>query len=126
MAQASHASNAFIHKYGKRPDVQEWTKSTKQGFGTAIVLSIDMLDLLPLVNELKQKKFPCDCVVDPEYGITISREIYNLIPSTTRSAPSVTKDDGKVVLFREETTCAYVFGSKEKLFQYVGNLPLYP
>ena len=44
-AQASHASNAFIHKFGKNEEVKEWANQTPQGFGTAIVLSGDVKDI---------------------------------------------------------------------------------
>lgn len=126
MAQASHASNAFIHKYGKRKDVQKWAKETPQGFGTAIVLSASYEDIQLIMCQTTSAKFPGDFVVDPEYGIILSREIFNMIPNNFRSKPPITKDDGKVVFFRRECTCAYIFGSKEKLFPYVGNLPLCP
>src|SRR5438046_6575253 len=107
MAQSSHASNAFIHEYGNRKDVQEWQKQTKQGFGTAIVLSIDMIDLPSLIQEVKHAKFPCGWVVDPTYSIKITREIYDMIPAYFRSIPPVFNEDGSIIFYKEETTCSY-------------------
>lgn len=134
-AQASHAANAFIYKFGKRKNVQEWQKQTSQGFGTAIVLSVSFDQL----NELKKvclqailsKEVHTDRVVDPDYAISISSELIPFINQEDISSgrikiePSITNAN-KYILHREEITCAYIFGDKELLKSLVENLSLYP
>lgn len=129
-AQASHAANAFIHKYGKRKDVQEWQKQTKQGFGTAIVLSVDREKLADLIKSAKDSKLVTDFVIDPEYTMTISSEVLDLIDvsliDVQQSRYITIEGPGQYLLFRKEKTCGYVFGDRERLKPLLGELPLYP
>ena len=124
-AQASHASNAFIHKYGKRTDVQRWQKQTAQGFGTAIVLSANINQIGDVL--LEAKKHPHEAVEDPDYGMKTTWELFRLIdPSTyTRYFSSDTPTESSVTFYRREVTCAYVFGTKEELAPILGHLKLY-
>lgn len=127
-AQASHAANAFIKKWGHREEVQEWEKQTKQGFGTAIILNGGCgYNIHKLVRDVQKKKFAADWVVDPEYGIQVSTEIYGLLDSDKYwcKPDNNTPIDGKISIFRKVETCAYIFGDKEDLFPIVGELPLY-
>lgn len=129
MAQASHASNAFIHKYGKRKEVQEWQKETKQGFGTAIVLAASLGEINDVFLQLNAL-FPNgiqDYVIDPEYGIKTNKEMFDLInPKKVQFTKTIINDDGSVILFKDEITCAYVFGDKDELNDIIGDLPLHP
>ena len=124
MAQASHAANAFIGKYGNRKDVKAWQKETKQSFGTAIVLAASLTDIKNALYNLSE---PHDFVVDPEYGVKTNTEILDLIDrSKILDEMTVFPGDGSVVIFREAITCAYVFGTKENLGPILGHLKLHP
>lgn len=126
-AQASHASNAFVYKYGKRTDVQRWQKQTAQGFGTAIVLSVDELELTNVLTEAKRLKLPHESVVDPDYGVKTTWELFKLLDTDkyTRYRSADTTTESAVVFYRSEITCAYVFGVKDELTPILGHLKLY-
>jgi peptidyl-tRNA hydrolase len=127
-AQASHAANAFIHKFGGKADVKEWQKQTPQGFGTAIVLGVtfDQFQLKEKCSKAMSQGFHADSVIDPDYVISVSKEIMPFIDSKNlghfEQSPA---DPDKYLLHREEVTCAYIFGDKEKLVELLGDLPLY-
>lgn len=128
MAQASHASNSFIENYGHREEVQKWQKQTNQGFGTAIVLAASKHDIKDIGHKLKMKKFIFKEVIDPEYGIKVDIEAFNLI-DTQRIQPLktiFTEDLLSAIVFKTELTCAYTFGTKEELNPYLGHLQLHP
>jgi len=124
-AQASHASNAFIHSYGKRKDVKEWQNSTSQGFGTAIVLSVSTQTIQSIFDQFCDR-FPLSWVTDPEYGMVVTREIYELLKKEFKVKEPIIKDDGSIVFFRSVNTCAYIFGKKRELGDILGLLPLFP
>lgn len=111
MAQASHASNAFVqhfHAYAQKYNstvvheeieistmhgFNEWENSTQQGFGTVLVLEGRMNDVSPIVNIFKSMGYVAGVVHDPTYPLL----------------------DGEVVHHVPLDTCAYVFvPSKEK------------
>jgi hypothetical protein len=124
MAQASHASNAFIKKFGKHKEVQSWQRQTNQGFGTAIVLAADLPTIVKTRLSLHSNIH--GEVIDPDYVIPISSEVFPYIkPESLYMFEE--SDDGKRYFFhREEVTCAYIFGSKKDLTPILGNLPLHP
>lgn len=130
-AQASHASNAFWHKYGKRAEAQAWASSTKQGFGTAIVLGATLDQIKEKCAAAIEQKFPTDTVIDPDYAIAFSSELLPFMRSQSEIASGNAKieqsekDPTKYILHREEITCAYIFGEKEALQPILGDLPLY-
>ena len=127
-AQASHASNAFIHKYGANADVKLWQSQTPQGFGTAIVLSANEREIRDTFVQSANQGFAADLVIDPDYVIPVSSELVRFIDiskfSDTILEPSAT-DPNKYLLHRSEVTCAYVFGDKEKLAPILSKFPLY-
>ena len=88
MAQASHASNAFV-KYTQSigGDISEWENSTPQGFGTVLVLEGDMKSIKETTEIFKQLDYICDVIHDPTYPIV----------------------DGSVVHFIPLDTCAYIY-----------------
>ena len=50
MAQASHASNTFVHSVEPGYNVDEalfdaWQKETQQGFGTVLVLGVNEIEM---------------------------------------------------------------------------------
>jgi len=125
MAQASHASNAFIKRFGKDKFVKKWQRETTQGFGTAIVLAVDMYQIRKAMIELNNHEIK-EVVVDPDYVISISSEIFPYIASDKMSMFEQV-DGGKQYLFhRKEVTCAYIFGTREELELVLGHLTLHP
>ena len=125
-AQASHAANAFIHEWGNpkkidRGDVDEWRHQTKQGFGTAIVLSANKAQIEKV---LKSRVIPQGWVIDPDYVVSVSVELRPYLKGIINEISD--SDPTKLLLHRSEKTCAYVFGLKEELEPLLGELPLYP
>jgi peptidyl-tRNA hydrolase len=125
-AQASHAANAFIHKFGKRKDVKEWQNKTKQGFGTAIVLSTSSSDLTRIASWANRNKVPFEDVIDPTYRIRVPAEVANLIDVEKGVAIQYNYDkENTADIYQKINTCAYLFGDKDRLTEIVGKLPLY-
>jgi peptidyl-tRNA hydrolase len=132
MAQASHASNAFINKYCKYTKhycvyVKEWQNQTKQGFGTAIVLACNINDINDIITKCKTSKYACDFVYDPEYSYLVDEEISKLIDFKLHTKSPIKRPDGKIILNRKELTCAYAFGDRNdlKFKSLFSNLNLY-
>jgi hypothetical protein len=123
-AMASHATNAFMKSIGNNLGVKDWQKETKQGFGTCIVLGCELPRFNEVMESLKSARFFCDKVVDPDYCITVSKEIFSLMDPTAINSGALL-ENGKVVVSRSETTCAWVFGPIEDLKPFLQNLPLY-
>lgn len=124
MAQAAHAANHFVHKYGKYSSVKSWLKEGC-GFGTTIVLAATHLDI---VSAMKSCKNFSGIIYDTTYPYIVSTEIARLIDTNFETAPPIIKEDGSMVLFRCELTCAYIFMSDEDNLtnKYITKLPLYP
>jgi peptidyl-tRNA hydrolase len=88
MAQASHASNAFVKKANdENVDILEWEFSTSQGFGTVLVLEGKMSDIEDTINVFKRLDYVADVIHDPTYPIV----------------------DGSVVHHIPLNTCGYVY-----------------
>ena len=89
MAQASHASNAFVkHAKGYGYDISAWEEATSQGFGTVYVLDGGSMDKIrSAVGTLIESGFIAGYVNDPTYPVV----------------------DGKVVHAINIDTCAYVY-----------------
>lgn len=102
MAQASHASNAFIHQADAyirsfvnrgveiedlNRHVNEWQNETRYGFGTVLVLEGRMSEFKPIISMFKAMDYVADVITDPTYPIV----------------------DGEIVHHIELETCAYVF-----------------
>ena len=52
MAQASHASNAFVFRFGKENLVKQWQGETQQGFGTVLVLDVPGVQINDVVHRV--------------------------------------------------------------------------
>ena len=99
MAQASHASNAFVSNAEPGYNVDEnlfndWQDSTPQGFGTVLVLGVtedQMRTAVEVAESFGVDKFPCDIIHDPTYPL----------------------QDGDTTHFIPVDTCGYIFGDKE-------------
>lgn len=129
MAQASHASNAFMHDANTNwketsvwPDVKEWANETKQGFGTVLTLAATLKEINEVVQNGSLNLLISGKVVDPTYPYRVSGEIANIIH------PGNNYDNTKeVTLVREEVTCAYLFGEKDAIAgSLVSHLKLHP
>lgn len=126
MAQASHASNAFIKYHGSKNSVKEWEKQTHQGFGTVLILAAT----LDKIDKIFSGAYPhikaMDIITDPTYPYIVNSEIKNLIDMTRHTGEIKKLESGDFLCFRSEITCAYLFGEKEDIEQYVSHLKLHP
>lgn len=128
MAQAAHAANQFVALNGNNIKVKEdWLNEKTPHFGTTIVLSVDYQTLTEIIIKAGHKGIICGQVVDTTYPFVTDREIASLIPLNNQTSAAIYKDDGQVVMFREEITCGYIFVIDESSDQIelVGDLPLY-
>ena len=113
MAQASHASNAFVSNAEPGYNVDEelfnaWQQSTPQKFGTVLVLGVTEVQMRTAVEVAESfgvDKFPCDIIHDPTYPL----------------------QDGDTTHFIPVDTCGYIFGDKEDplLESILGNFELH-
>lgn len=128
MAQASHASNVFIHYFGNRGDVKQWTQQTKQGFGTAIVLGLSNEEITKLFSHKDLKDYITKgLVIDPDYVFPVNTEAAQLINNRKINWSKLSDTDKNVTyVSKSEVTCAYIFGKKEELTQYLGEFKLHP
>ena len=111
MAQASHASNQFVHniKEGGMIDYElfnMWSNETNKGFGTVLVLSVNETQLQSCIMMADKHLAHCGIVHDPTYPI----------------------QDGEVVHHIPLDTCGYIFGDKDDpmINAILGLLPLHP
>ena len=99
MAQASHASNAFVSNAEPGYNIDEelfnaWQQSTPQGFGTVLVLGVteaQMRTAVSVAESFGVDRFPCDIIHDPTYPL----------------------QDGDTTHLIPVDTCGYIFGDKE-------------
>ena len=113
MAQASHASNAFVQSAEPGYNIDEtlfntWKESTPQGFGTVLVLGVtevQMKTAVEIAESFGVDKFPCDIIHDPTYPL----------------------QDGDTTHFIPVDTCGYIFGDKDDLMlqSIIGNFELH-
>lgn len=119
MAQASHASNAFVKEMNESLLISEnlpnsvmqrlfneWQLQTPQGFGTVLVLAVNEIEMLTAVEVARKLSIVAEVIHDPTYPL----------------------QDGDFCHFLPLNTCAYIFGDKNDLLlgAIVGNFPLHP
>ena len=120
IAQGSHAANAFVLKMAelyspiteKVEDTdkvilfRDWRNSTKQGFGTVLVLAVTGTELEQTIKLAQELKFIADVIHDPTYPI----------------------QDGMVTHYISLNTCGYIFGDKSdiKLGELLAGYKLHP
>ena len=107
MAQASHASNAFIAASDPKDKlVKQWQGETGQGFGTVLVLSVNEKDMRHVVWRAERMDVIAAVVHDPTYPLR----------------------DGDTTHFLPVDTCAYVFADKNDwgTTALVGRFSLHP
>lgn len=134
MAQATHAGHALTAKVEKLQNEKltelyvNWANTTRQGFGTTIVLSVNVKELVETVSMLEDNVgIATEAVYDPTYPYIVDNEFANLIPETVDTSKRFQKD-GKTVMFRNEITCGYVFGDKNsfEIRTMLKKFPLHP
>jgi hypothetical protein len=112
MAQASHASNAFVNHeildgtFGIASNMREdWKHQTEQGFGTVLVLGVTESQMRTAVTVATVSNFVSGIVHDPTYPLR----------------------DGDTTHFIPLDTCGYVFGDKDDLLlqSILGNFELH-
>ena len=126
MAQASHASNAFIYDIKSKKarlcaedhegEMEEfrtqialadlWENETSQGFGTVLTLAVDEAQMRAAAISAQEAGFTAAVVHDPTYPLI----------------------DGNTIHYLPLDTCAYIFGDKndQLLATIVRNFPLHP
>lgn len=149
MAQASHASNAFVSKLNElrklakdnndkrdyiphqlEMEAHGWETSTDQGFGTVLVLGCELDDIRKIAGSVQVEQ-PTDLlfgsVVDPTYPYIVNHEIKDLIWGDKHTNEPHELESGDFVCFRNEVTCAYLFADKNDEYtqRLVGNLRLH-
>lgn len=129
MAQAAHAANNLDGQWGLNRAVVEWKKEALN-FGTTIVLTGTKADALQMLKraQMRDGTVPYGAVWDKTYPYNTTTEIAALIPKRVHTAPSIVKEDNRVMLFRKEMTCAYVLvadGSSDQM-DITGPYPLHP
>lgn len=105
MAQAAHAANAFVEKARfQAVDISDWTRQTRQAFGTTLTLAVPTEDdMTKLVLVADSMGYLADVVHDPTYPIR----------------------DGEVTHLLPINTCAYVY-SPDGSPWFLSTLPLHP
>ena len=150
MAQASHASNAFMfnatNEFRSKPEdtplvIQHainWSSETDQGFGTVLVLGATMddivkvreFDVLNTATDLESGRMNIlfEEVIDPTYPYIVNLEIIDLIEGKYHTAEPHELESGDFACFRKEVTCAYLFADKnnEHIQKLVDHLDLHP
>lgn len=88
MAQASHASNAFVYHMRESEEFFDWRTSTgHQGFGTVLVLAANISEIHKISEAASHHGYINEIIHDPTYPIV----------------------DGQVVHHIPLDTCSYVF-----------------
>jgi len=110
MAQASHASNAFVKKISSSNENDKelyelWKNETNQDFGTVIVLAVNEQKMNSVIDNAKKIGLVCDIIHDPTYPLI----------------------DGNFCHYIPLNTCGFVFGDKNdiSLKSILQNIKLY-
>lgn len=123
IAQGSHASNAFVHKFHSVMREQsaeplekyeklhsayyEWEHATSQGFGTVLVLEDSMVNITDTVDYAAESGFFSGIVHDPTYPVL----------------------DGSVVHHIPLDTCGFIFvpnkNESSTFLTHLKNIPLH-
>jgi peptidyl-tRNA hydrolase len=119
-AQVHHAGAQMMGKYSRRQLVQDYIKDGKtQGavyFNTTIVLGASIQDImqrLHAANQFDETTIVFNSITDPSYPFFVENmEIASLIPPNAKTQIVKTMDDGRVLLTREELTCAWFLGDR--------------
>lgn len=119
-AQVHHAGVQMMGKYSRRQLVQDYIKAGKeQGavyFNTTIVLGAakaDILQCLQTASHIDESTIVFNSITDPSYPFFIENmEVASLILPNAQTEIVKTMDDGRVLMTREELTCAWFLGDR--------------
>jgi len=124
IAQSAHAANHLVYNNPGSVMIKSWLEQGA-GFGTTIVLSGTANDIYSVLNQCEtDKKVLSSAVYDPEYPYFVDSDVAPYIDTKYDTAPRVDRGK-KVILFRREMTCCYLFGQKSDVQNYVVHLDLY-
>ena len=100
MAQASHASNAFVKKaFDFGEDISKWQTQTIQGFGTVLVLDGKNAKTIDyIVSLFDEKGYIADLVLDPTYPLR-DGDFCHFIPVVTCGYVYVTPENEEFAKF---------------------------
>ncbi len=135
MAQVHHAGVQMMAQYGQRLKTQDYlADGVAQGaiyFNTTIVLGATLDDIIQrgqMAGAAGEHVVLFNTVTDPSYPFFVENtEVADLIPEHVAKGVKL-MPDGRVLMTREEITCAWFLGSRTspeftKLFE---NLTLHP
>jgi len=119
-AQVHHAGVQMMAKHGKRQLVQDYIKDgIQQGavyFNTTLVLGATLDDIIQrgqMADATGEDVVVFNTVVDPSYPFFVENtEIAGLIPQTDTTKVVKHLTNGKVLMVREEVTCAWFVGDR--------------
>lgn len=119
-AQVHHAGVQMMAKHGKRQLVQDYVKDgIAQGavyFNTTLVLGATLDDIIQrgqAAGAAGEDVVVYNTVVDPSYPFFVENmEIAGLIPQSDTTRIIKVLDNGKVLMVREEVTCAWFVGDR--------------
>lgn len=138
MAQASHATSAFLndmecHKKnagGRFAEVlralEIWQAETRQGFGTVLVLGCTGRELDVVVGQ-SGDTYLANYVIDPTYPMIVPNDVAELIPSGEATVAEDFEMENHSLLYVVKKTCGYAFVSDKTLVpSIITNLKLHP
>ena len=119
-AQVHHAGVQMMAKHGKRKLVQDYVDAgIEQGavyFNTTLVLGATITDIIQRGQAAcvaGEDVVVFNTVTDPSYPFFVENmEIASLIPQDDKTKIIKTMDDGRVLMVREEVTCAWFCGDR--------------
>lgn len=119
-AQVHHAGVQMMAKHGSQALVKHYVADgVKQGanhFNTTLVLGATLPDIIRCgqsAMQLGDAVVVFNTVIDPSYPFFVeNQEIADLIPQTDSTKIIKVMDNGKVLMVREEVTCAWFVGDR--------------
>lgn len=119
-AQVHHAGVQMMAKHGKQKLVQDYVAAgVAQGavyFNTTLVLGATLTDIIQrgqAAGAAGDDVVVFNTITDPSYPFFVENtEIANLIPQTDTTKVIKVLDNGKVLMVREEVTCAWFVGDR--------------
>jgi len=119
-AQVHHAGVQMVNKFRSKTLVRDYiTQGIQQGadhFNTTLVLGATLDDIIRCGQEAENAGdvvVVFNTVTDPSYPFFVENiEIANLIPQTDTTKVIKVLDNGKVLMVREEVTCAWFVGDR--------------
>lgn len=120
LAAQVHHAGAQLMAYKHHPLVISYFEDgQEQGadhFNTTLVMGASLADINRIIDdsyELSNDIVVRDKVVDPSYPFLVENmEIASLIPQTDTTRIIKVLDNGKVLMVRQEVTCAWFLGNR--------------